>query len=122
MKKLTIPCAYQSGKQRIAKQIVNIISQYIKNDNIKFYDLCCGSGAVSIELVNRGFNPKNIIMVDKSPWGLFWQKIGNGTFSMDVFKFYIDNIPKNISKIQEHIKQLYKNPTPENLVYEFLLL
>ena len=123
--KLTIPCAYQGGKQRIAKQVVDIISQYINNnnsDNIKFYDMCCGSGAISIELVNQGFNPENIIMVDASPWGLFWKQIGDGTFSMDIFKYYIDSVPKDISKIQEYIKQLYKNPTQMNLVYEFLLL
>jgi site-specific DNA-adenine methylase len=64
LSELTIPCAYQGGKQRIAKPIVSIIKQYIKDDNTQFYDLCCGSGAVSIELVNQGFNPANIHMVE----------------------------------------------------------
>ena len=122
MSELTIPCAYQGGKYRIAKQIVNIISEYIKDDNTKFYDLCCGSGAVSIELVNQGFNPENIHMVDKSPWGLFWKMIGNRTFDIKIFKKYVEDVPKDKFKIQKHIKDLYKNPTYDNLVYEFLLL
>jgi len=128
--KLTIPCAYQGGKQRIAKQVVDIILQYINNDNnnsgnIKFYDMCCGSGAISIELVNQGFNPDNIIMVDASPWGLFWRQIGDGTFSMYIFKYWIDSVPKDISKIQEYIKELSKNlihKTQLDISYIFLLL
>lgn len=125
MKNLTIPCAYQGGKQRIAKQIVNIIKQYIKNEDTKFYDLCCGSGAISIEMVNQGFNTNNIIMVDKSPWGLFWQQIGDSTFSMDLFKNWIDSIPKDVSKIQEYIKELSTYPvykTQTDISYIFLLL
>ena len=123
MSKLTIPCSYQGGKQRIANKIIEVIKQNTNiNENTLFYDLCCGSGSVSIELVNQGFNTDNIIMVDASPWGLFWKQIGDGTFSMDIFKEYINNIPKDISKIQSYIKQLYKNPTSINLVYEFLLL
>lgn len=124
MKKLTIPCAYQGGKYRIAKQIADIILER-SNNNIMFYDLCCGSGAVSIELINQGFNPENIAMVDKSPWGLFWQKIGDTTFSMDLFKYWIDSVPKDISKIQGYIKELSKESafdTQIDLVYRFLLL
>jgi len=122
---LTIPCAYQGGKQRIAKQIVNIIKQYINDDNTQFYDLCCGSGAVSIEVVNQGFNPANIHMVDKSPWGLFWKQIGDGTFSPELFKSWIDGVPKDVSKIQAYIKELSKVPvykTQTDISYIFLLL
>jgi len=122
---LTIPCAYQGGKQRIAKQIVNIIKQYINDDNTQFYDLCCGSGAVSIELVNQGFNPANIHMVDKSPWGLFWKQIGDGNFSPELFKSWIDSVPKDVSKIQGYIKELSEIPvykTQTDISYIFLLL
>ena len=59
--KLEIPCSYQGGKQRLAKQIVDIF--YEENDiddHTQFYDMCCGSGAISVELLNRGVNSKNI--------------------------------------------------------------
>lgn len=118
---LTIPCAYQGGKQRIAGKIVDKIINYIGYNTI-FYDLCCGSGAISIELVNRGINPKNIVMVDQSPWGLFWKKIGEGSFSLDMFKCYIDAVPKDISKIQEWIKKESKLPATYDIVCRFLLL
>ena len=37
MKKLTPPCSYQGGKQRLAKQIIDIIFERNKiNENTKF--------------------------------------------------------------------------------------
>lgn len=124
---LTIPCAYQGGKSRIAKDIVDIFYKENNiNEDTKFYDLCCGSGAISIELVNRGVDPSNIVMLDKSIWGLFWQKIGNGEFSTDVFKLYIDNIPKDITKIKEFAEEMAKQPANDglfnNMVYKYLIL
>lgn len=57
--KLIPPCTYQGGKQRYAKQIVDIM---FKENNIcentKFYDLCCGSGAITLEIINRGISHK----------------------------------------------------------------
>lgn len=123
MEKLEIPCAYQGGKSRIAKQIVDIIFKENEiNEYTKFYDLCCGSGSISIELRNRGIKPQNIIMLDKSPWGLFWQTVGSGQFNMKKFEEYINNIPKDVSEIQNHIKDLYKQPANIDTVYKFLLL
>lgn len=121
------PCAYQGGKQRIAKQIVDIIYEQNKiNDNTKFYDLCCGSGSISLEMINRGFFPSDITMVDASPWGLFYQKVGDYSFSTDVFKFYIDDIPKDITKIKDYAKQMIQEPANDglfdNMVYKFLIL
>ncbi len=125
MSGLTIPCAYQGGKSRIAKKIVDVIHQYKRDENTKFYDMCCGSGAISIELVSQGFCPSNIHMVDKSPWGLFWKQIGEGTFSPELFKSWIDSVPKDINKIQAYIKELSKVPvykTQTDISYIFLLL
>lgn len=130
-KKLIPPCAYQGGKQRIAKDIVDIILKdnpqlLDDDDDTYFYDLCCGSGAISIEVVNRGVNPLKIIMVDASPWGLFWKRIGDSTFSSEVFRFYIDDIPKDITKIKEYAQHLLKQPANtgllDDMVYKFLIL
>ena len=49
---MRVPCAYQGGKQRVAVQIVDILLEAAPGPDSRFYDLCCGSGAVSIELVN----------------------------------------------------------------------
>ena len=127
MSKLIAPCSYQGGKQRLAKQIVDII--YQQNDiteDTRFYDLCCGSGSISIEMVNRGFYDSNITMVDASPWGEFYKGVGDLTFSPDVFKLYIDDIPKDITKIKDYAKEVLKRPANEgmfcNMVYKFLIL
>jgi len=123
LKKLESPCAYQGGKQRLAKQITDIIfKENSINAETKFYDLCCGSGAMSIELIRRGIKPSNITMLDASPWGLFWSQIGSMDFSISRFVDYINDIPKDVSKIQSHIKDLYKQPANIDTVYKFLLL
>lgn len=127
MGKLIIPCSYQGGKQRLAKQIIDIIFEQNEiNEDTKFYDLCCGSGAISLELINRGISPCNITMVDKSPWGLFWEKVGDLSFSGEVFKIYIDDIPKDITKIKDYMKDILGQPANDglldNMVYKFLIL
>ena len=54
---LRVPCCYQGGKQRIASLVVErILSEADSEAN--FYDLCCGSGAISIELLNQGVSPE----------------------------------------------------------------
>ena len=125
--KLVPPCAYLGGKQRLASQIVDVIlSDNPNHKDSHFYDLCCGSGAISIELINRGISPEQITMVDMSPWGLFWRDIGNGNFSCDVFNLLIENMPSNPEDIQAYVKQLYNQPPNdgllENAVYKFLIL
>lgn len=122
-KLLEIPCSYQGGKQRLSKQIVDIF--YAENkidDNTKFYDLCCGSGAVSLELINRGFNPNNIVMVDNGCFGQFWQDIANDEFELKVFREEIDRLP-SLEHIQSYLKDLSNRPVDKDkMVYHYLLL
>jgi len=125
--KLEIPCSYQGGKSRLAKEIIDIILKenpclLNNNNNTKFYDLCCGSGAISIELINRGVNPKKIVMLDKGVFGLFYKMVGEGTFEMNKLKQYIEDIPKDKDEIQKHLHNINRNPLIEDYVYQFLLL
>ena len=88
---LTSPCSYQGGKQRLAKQIVDIIfEQNVINKETKFYDLCCGSGAITLELINRGILPSNITMVDKGVFGAFWSSVSNNKFNLKIFELRKD--------------------------------
>lgn len=119
MKKNDVILPYQGGKVSIASVIVDNIDV---DDGARFYDLCCGTGAVSIELVSRGFTATQIEMIDAGPWGLFWEKIANNNFDFDAFDKYISQVPKDLNKVRDFIKELSKQPAEINTVEVFLLL
>lgn len=112
---LRVPCSYQGGKQRIATQVVDHILDAAPGPNSRFYDLCCGSGAISIELVNRGIDPSRIYMLDISSWGTFWSAIGAGTFSMEVFDRLLSELPNDKRDYKAHMLSLSKLPMKEEL-------
>lgn len=119
LKALSPPTAYQGGKSRIAKLIIPFLLAEAKD---YYYDLCCGSGAISLELVANGVSPKNITMVDQGPWGLFWQEIGCGSFDLEKFKSYIEAIPKDPSLIKSHVEKLAKQDPSIDTTSVFLIL
>lgn len=122
-KKLVPPCSYQGGKQRLAKQIVDIIfEQNDINEDTKFYDLCCGSGAITLELINRGIHPNNITMIDKGVYGAFWNSVANNEFDLEIFKSEIDKLPE-IKDIQKYLQELSnQDVNSDKLEYHYLLL
>ena len=111
---LRVPCSYQGGKQRIASQIVDVILESWPSENTQFYDLCCGSGAISIELVNRGIDPKNISMLDISSWGTFWSAIGSNTFNMDIFDHLLAELPDSQKDFKKYLSELSEQPVDKN--------
>ena len=121
--KLVSPCTYQGGKQRVAGEIWTSIAarQPIKED-VVIYDLCCGSGAVTIEGLNRGIKPEQIVMCDKSSWGAFWKSVGDGTFDIIKFKEYSQKVPRDKSKVQGYMKELSRTNADEDEVYKYILL
>lgn len=104
--KLRVPCAYQGGKQRIASQIAELLIAAAPSPEARFYDLCCGSGAISIELVNRGVQPSQITMLDHSTWGTFWTAIGTGAFDMQKFEELLSRIPENKRLVKAFMTEL----------------
>lgn len=118
--KIVAPISYQGGKQRIAEQISRLIPlEY--NFDPSFHDLCCGSGAISIEMINSGKFPSDVFMLDASPWGLFWEKVGNGSFSLSKLNEYIKAVP-SVDKIQGYVKELSLQPSDKDTEYVFLIL
>lgn len=118
-KKPITACAYQGGKTRFASKILDIIDL---SKCSTFFDMCCGSGAISIELVNRGFPSNQIVMIDAGPWGIFWNSIGTQKFNIDKFKIYCDAVPKNLALVHDFIKELSTQPANIDTEYVFLLL
>ena len=121
--KLVPPCSYQGGKQRLAKKIVDIIFEQNEiNEDTKFYDLCCGSGAITLELINRGIHPSNITMVDSGVYGTFWNSVANDEFDMNIFQQEIDKLP-SVDKIQSYLQRLSNLSVNKDLLeYHYLLL
>lgn len=109
-KQLRVPCTYQGGKQRVAAQIVDVLLEAAPGPSTRFYDLCCGSAAVSIELVNRGVDPSSICMLDISSWGRFWSAIGSGRFNIDVFEQFLSDLPSDKRDFKAHMLALSKLP------------
>ena len=117
------PCSYQGGKQRVSKEIINYIFETsMIYDNTIFFDLCSGSGAITLELISRDIKPQNITMLDISSWGTFWESIGDGTFSYEKFLTYANAVPRNKSKIHEYIKMLSKENANIDECYKYILL
>ncbi|MBO8415845.1 MAG: hypothetical protein IAB19_05650 [Proteobacteria bacterium] len=105
MLKLRVPCTYQGGKQRISRQIARILLEAADRNTV-FYDLCCGSGAVSIELVSEGVEPERITMLDLSSWGAFWQKVGRGTFDLAYFDKLLSTVPEDKHQVKTFMTAL----------------
>lgn len=115
---LKVPVTYQGGKSRIAGQIVDAWWPTA----MSFVDLCCGSGAVSIEMVNRGYPADEITMVDAGPWGLFWSEIGAGVFDLDTFKSYVDAVPSDPRLVQGFLQDLSNQSALNDTAEVFILL
>lgn len=111
---LRVPCAFQGGKQRVAAQIVDLLLEAAPGPDSRFYDLCCGSAAVSIELINRGIDSSRIWMLDISSWGSFWSAIGSGRFNMDTFDRFLSKLPGDKRDLKAHMSALSAFPVGEH--------
>lgn len=98
----------------MASEIVSRLLQAAADENTTFYDLCCGSGAISIELVNRGINPLRIVMLDFSSWGAFWSSVGTGEFNMQAFESLLAGVPSDKREIKNYMNVLAEQPLEKN--------
>src|SRR5579872_1189702 len=114
------PVSYQGAKARIAPAIC---ARLDRTACPVFYDLCCGTGSIAIEMVNQGlFAPHRIVMVDAGPWGVFWKAVGEGVFFMEEFRRHIDAIPKDRTQIKAYLERLSQEPVGADAAYVFLIL
>ncbi len=113
------PAAYQGNKSFIAKQIVDIVGLPSEKP---FFELCCGSGAVSCAAVEAGHRPELITMVDLSPWGHFRRAIGDGSFDLRYFECLLNRVPADPSKVRGYLTELAAQPPDEHVAETFVLL
>lgn len=125
--KLKSPCAYQGAKQRVAGELIDYIYNDIEGivdnlEEITFYDLCCGSGAVTLELLNRGIRAEKVVMCDISTWGAFWKAIGEGTYDLERFYKYSRAVPREKGMVQTYIKELAGESADIDEEYKYILI
>lgn len=83
---------------------------------------CCGSGAITLGLVQAGISPERITMVDVGGFGTFWGSISKNSFDLTYFKSLIDALPP-VDKLQSYLEQLSRESINPNLmVYHYLLM
>jgi hypothetical protein len=89
--RLEPPVGYTGGKRRFAAPIAD---RLLAHKPERIFDLGCGSGAVTMELLNRGFPLENLVMVDAGPWGWFWKAVADGTLDIMRVRSFFDVILK----------------------------
>lgn len=116
---IKVPLSYQGGKQKTAKQIVDIL--WVNQDTL-YMDVCCGSGAISTELVNRG--AKNVRMYDAGAFGAYWEMVSNGVFLVDEMEYLVSKVPTDKRLIKGFLNELSKIQYTyiSEVIYEYLLL
>lgn len=122
--KLVPPCTYQGGKQRLAREIIDFIdsAENLVGGDVLFYDMCCGSGAVTLELLGRGFPAEQVRMCDVGPWGTFWRSVGSGEFDADRFDAFLASVPDEKRAVRAYVTALAETDALEDTEYKFLLL
>lgn len=114
------PVAYQGGKVDLAKKIVDLLPVEAGQT---FCELCCGSGAVSLELVARGKDPNEIVMVDAGPWAGFYESVGRGDFSIDRLRETFGALPTDPGELVAVLREIAARPVDADaLPYTFLVL
>lgn len=81
--KLRPPCGYMGGKRRVSDEIA---AQVLAAQPSAFFDLCAGSGAVALSVIEAGYPPAQVTMVEGGPWGWFWRDVGQGTLDVDLIE------------------------------------
>lgn len=99
--KLGPVCTFMGSKRLFATQIA---AEILRRDPEHVYDLCCGSGAVSIALVREGYPVEQLTMVDIGPWGDVWVKLSAGEINLSwLHDFMFKNWPTTGSS--EHMRE-----------------
>lgn len=113
------PVTYQGAKVRLADEIAAAL---IAEGRDHYYDLCCGSGAVSLALIRAGVRPSSIHMCDLSPWGAVWAAMGAGKFRLKRFAQYCDWVGSDPETIHGFMVRLARAKAVKDIPYRFLLL
>jgi len=105
-------CSYMGGKSRVARRVANLI---LARRPGTVHDLCCGSGAVSLEVVARGFDPRRLVMVEAGPWADYWAAVADGTLNLDLLRDLLGarwpgTVAAAVSYLQDEVTAMARTP------------
>lgn len=118
--KLAPITAYQGSKRKYADKIVEYLIAHWRKQ-YEYYDVCCGTGSITLALIRHGVDPSQITMIDAGLWGLFWETITTDTFQLEIFEEYCRYIPKEPKLVKGYLQELAQEDPLKNTVYKFIL-
>lgn len=107
------------GKVTLARVIVPKLMK-IAGGDLTFADLCCGSGAISLSLLDAG--AEKVYMVDMGPWGMFWEQLAAGTLDVKGLAYLASRAPQRGAALVEWLKEVGTQPVPDDPIPTWLLL
>lgn len=100
------PASYQGSKRLQGPRIAQEILAGGLPPTGRVYDLCCGSGCVSLALVDAGVPASRLVMVDAGPWADVYASIGRGTFPMATLLAIVQRLPRTRGDQPEFLRHL----------------
>jgi len=116
-RKLLPPTGYKGGKRKIAGAIADHL---IRRKKTMIYDVCGGSGAVTLALIAADYPVDQITFVEAGPWGLFYKEASYGGLNMGYIREMFETMPKDLKKVADWVEKdiALRDPGAE----EFLIL
>jgi hypothetical protein len=118
VQQLLPPTGYKGGKRKLAGSIAD---RLIRSQKPMIYDVCGGSGAVTLALIAAGYPVDQITYVEAGPWGLFFKEASYGGLNMGYIReLLLDEMPKDPKLVADWVEKdvALREPGAE----EFLIL
>jgi hypothetical protein len=100
--KLGPPTGYKGGKRKFAPEIVQHL---LKEQPAHIYDVCSGSGAITLALIEAGYPVEQITMVEAGPWGMFYLAASKGGLCMGNLRELFEAMPSDPRKVAEWVEK-----------------
>ena len=113
-------CRFRGQKTRFAREILDRMKV---TPTTRLWDVCAGTASIALRAAADGVPARNITIVEKGSWGMFWDRLLNGPFDFDRFSWWLRKIPKDQTKVSDFLKALFgKTCADSDAPYVFFIL
>lgn len=89
----------------------------------RLWDVCAGTAAVALRAAANGMPARNITLVEKGPWGMFWKVLLSDAFDPKRLERWLKQIPADPTAVSGFLRDLYsKQCSVEDAPYVFFIL